>query len=164
MSAKDGGRSVSPDACSNKFLDSPSEDEGVAGSADPHKTHTVTFKCIGTTHDHNAQEILAAAKQCYTKQVVPVVIEPEPSNPYDSEAICFKCFFNDKWHRIGYVVREALIHVHKALSEKKILSLKFAWIKYLAIWNRSGPGFYAGIDISIEQEWHPVVVRCRSTR
>ena len=42
--------------------------------------------------------------------------------------------------------------------------MKFARIKYLAIWNRSGPGFYAGIDISIEQEWHLVVVRCRSTR
>ena len=45
--------------------------------------------------------------------------------------------------RIGYIVGEALDHVHAALEEKKILEVKLAWAKYLVSWIHihSGPGF-----------------------
>ena len=43
---------------------------------------------------------------------VPVRIEHEPDNPYDSKAIAFKCLLNCKWQRIGYVVRECLDNMH----------------------------------------------------
>ena len=95
---------------------------------------------------------------------VPVDIFPEPTNKYDAKAICFRCQINGEWTHIGYIVREALEHVHKALSENNIFSIKFSWVKYLAIWSKSGPGFYAGIDISKNGEWHPDVVKCSSTR
>jgi len=45
---------------------------------------------------------------------VSVKIEPEPTNPYDSKAICFKCFVGGLWCRIGYIVREVLDEVHEA--------------------------------------------------
>ena len=37
---------------------------------------------------------------------VSVKLEPEPDNPYDSQAISFMCRTGGVWKRIGYVVRE----------------------------------------------------------
>ena len=37
-----------------------------------------------------------------SEETVPVKIEPERTNPYDSKAICFKCFVGGLWCRIGY--------------------------------------------------------------
>ena len=94
---------------------------------------------------------------------VPVKIVPEPDNQYDSKAIAFQCKVDSKWHKIGYIVREALDDVHRALVQKKIISVKFAWAKYLVVWMRSGPGYYAGINIALNGEWSHEVCRCAST-
>ena len=42
-------------------------------------------------------------------------------SPYDSKAIAFKCTVEGNCVRIGYVVHEALDHVHAALAASKIL-------------------------------------------
>jgi len=131
----------------------------------PSQTHTVTFKCIGTTHDLNSQEVLRSVNTLLgSGEEVPVKIVPEPDNQYDSKAIAFQCKVDGKWNKIGYIVREALDNVHRALMQKKIISVKFAWVKYLVIWMRSGPGYYAGINIAIDGEWSQEVCRCASTR
>ena len=154
----------------NHYLHSSAEesdggnDDVDSGFQLPLLTHVVTFKCVGTTHDTHAQEILAKVTMLLQNEEVPVKITPEPTNQYDAKAICFKCFVDGEWHRIGYVVREALDHVHDALSEKKIISVKFSWVKYLAVWSRCGPGFYAGVKIAKSGEWHPDVMKCSSTR
>ena len=62
-----------------------------------------------------------------------------------------------------YIVREALDDVHRALEQKKIISVKFAWAKYLVVWMCSGPGYYAGINIPLNGEWSPEVCHCAST-
>ena len=93
---------------------------------------------------------------------VPVKIVPEPDKQYDSKAIAFQCKVDGKWQKIGYIVREALDNVHRALMQK-IISVKFAWVKYLVISMRYGPG-YAGINIAIDGEWSQEVCRCASTR
>ena len=54
---------------------------------------------------------------------------------------------DDEWLRIGYVVREAL-DVHHAMETSSIIDVKFTWAKYLIIWMKSGPGYYAGINIT----------------
>ena len=72
----------------------------------PKKEYTVTFKCIGCTDDVDAQDALKHASQLLDAgNLVPENIYPEPSNPYDRKAIAFKCWINNKWTRIGYVVR-----------------------------------------------------------
>lgn len=91
-------------------------------------------------------------------------IEPEPENQYDSKAIAFKCELDGNWHRIGYIVRECFDHVHNALAGHTIMSVRFPWVKYLVCWTRSGPGFYAGVIITIGGEWPKEVVHCASTR
>lgn len=127
--------------------------------------HTIRFKCIGVTHDSNGQEVLrAVSKKLRKGEQVPVRLVPEPDNQYDSKAIGFVCLVNGESYRIGYVVREALDHVHTALSHNKIMEVKFAWAQYLIQWSRSGPGFYAGIDITIRGTWHLDVRKCASTR
>ncbi len=66
---------------------------------------------------------------------------------------CFRCLqLNEGWHRIGYVVTEALDHVHKSLVENRIIYVKFAWVKYVVVWRRCGPGYYAGIHVALADE------------
>jgi len=91
--------------------------------------HTVTFKCIGCTRDDDAQDALRYASQLFNvSTVIPVNIYPEPNNPYDRRAITFKYWINNKWTRIGYVVREILDDVHDAMSFNQITDISFAWI------------------------------------
>jgi len=128
-------------------------------------THTVTFKCIDTTHDSVSQHVLQKVSSLLHKgETVPVDIFPEPDNPYGSKAIAFKCFLDGQWKRIGYIVREALASVHSALSNRKIAGVAFSWANYLVTWPRSGPGYYAGINISIYGQWPMAVVSCASSR
>jgi hypothetical protein len=121
----------------------------------------VKFKCVGTIYDHTSQETLAKVSQLHLEDI-PVGIFPEPNNKYDAKAICFKCKISEEWIRIGYIVREALDHVHTALQHKKIIRVRFDWVKYLAMWSR--PGFYCAINITKNDVWHPDVVKCRSTK
>lgn len=109
----------------NHHLQSSSESESEEGKeqselAAPLPTHAVTFKCIGSTHHPDAQEALARAVSMINKgEVVPVRMIKEPDNQYDSKAIAFQCLLDNKWIRIGYIVKEALDHVHKALDDNK---------------------------------------------
>ena len=99
-------------------------------------------------------------KATYT---VPVQMEPEPENIWDSKASAFFCNIDGQWPRIGYVVREVLDDVHEAIRNEMVLSVKFAWIKYITSWSRSGPGYYAGIDVAREGNWSSKVMASRST-
>lgn len=71
---------------------------------------------------------------------------------------------HDTWIRIGYIVKEALPHVHKEMDKNNIMDVKFAWAKYMVAWSRSAPGLYAGIKLAVKGEWHQQVVQCQSTR
>jgi hypothetical protein len=113
----------------------------------------------------NAQETLSqVGKLLRNGEQVPVDIIPEPSNQYDSKAIYFSCKVNGKWSKIGYIVREALDDVHLAYKNRSILEVKVAWAQYLVSWTRSGPGFYAGIDITVKGRWSQNICKCASTR
>ena len=137
--------------------------ESSEGSDDVDSMDTVTFKCIGASRELHSQEALAAAKRKLEKgEAVPVRILPEPNNPYDSNAIAFQCKVDDSWVTIGYIVHEILHHVHAAIESKSIVSVKFKWIKYIVMWSLSGPGFYAGINITRKGVW-PREVRLASS-
>ena len=84
---------------------------------------------------------------------VPVKLVHEPRNPCDSRAIAFMCEVDRKWQTIGYVVSELLDEVHAAIDAGDILSIQFAWIRYITDWSSSGPGFFAGIAIEKKGEW-----------
>ena len=142
----------------NESDDSPSEVENAP-------VHVVTFKCIGCNRDPIAQDALQqVATKVRSGETVPVELQPEPDNPYDADAIAFVCKLDDRKVRVGYVVREVLSHVHTAIKEGKIQYVRFAWVKYLVTWIRSGPGFYAGIDVAKKGEWADVIQQHRSTR
>ena len=83
-------------------------------------THTVTFKCMGTTKDADHQEALRSAS-CLLGEGsnVPIRLQPEPDNQVDANAIAFECQIGNDWKRIGYVVRDTLVEVHEAISERK---------------------------------------------
>ena len=129
------------------------------------KLFTVIFKCIGCQHDRCAQEALKYVSESMDKgEVIPVNIFPEENNPYDARAIAFKCWIADKWQRIGYVVKEAINAVHDARDQKLITEVSFKWAKYLVSWTRSGPAYYAGINITKYRDWPSKVYACASTR
>ena len=128
------------------------------------KTHVVTFKCIGAVHDQSRQKALEKAATLLRQgEQVDVRLIPEPDNAYDSKAIVFQCNIEGKWCVIGYMVREVLDAVHEAIRENKIIYTKFSWVKYRVMWLRSGPGFYAGIDVALNGQWPLVVVQHAST-
>ena len=94
---------------------------------------------------------------------VPVKLIHETSNPRDARALAFVCEINGKFCTIGYVVSELLEEVHAAINSNSIVSVKFSWIKYITDW-RSGPGFFAGIQIKKKGPWSLNAIRCASTR
>ena len=126
---------------------------------------TVRFKVIGTTRDKKHQDALEAANEVLQSgEEVQVSLRKEPRNPVDSMAIAFTCFVQQKWQRIGYVVREALNDVHEAISTNSIRAVKLAWVKFRIDFYGSGPGFYAGVDITRQGRWSSVVHASASTK
>ena len=116
--------------------------------------HTITFKCIGSVKNLAYQNALAQVSKYLSKgETVPVKLLPEPLNPVDTQAVAFVCELNGEWKPIGYVVREALDNVNEGLKKKLIVETKFNWVKYITSWKRSGPGWYAGIDITVKGRW-----------
>ena len=92
------------------------------------------------------------------KQDVAVKLVPEPSNPVDAIAIAIKCELDDGlWHRIGYILREALDDVHEAQSSTLITHVEYKWVKFRFDFLRSGPGFYAGVNITQKGPWSNIV-------
>lgn len=66
----------------NPYIQSDSErsDENVPLTL-PTQTHTVTFNCIGSTHDSGAQECLSRASRILREDGnVQIKMEPEPNN------------------------------------------------------------------------------------
>ena len=145
---------------------SPTPNDGSSSSSSdeiPTITHTVVFKCIGVTKEKKYQDTLKYAKKRLDDDGVklPVKLQPEPGNKWDSKAIAFMCQDNLGWQRIGYVVREVTDEVHQAINNGKILDVTFDWIKYRV--HFSTPGWYAGIRITLNGEWSLNVQRSRAT-
>lgn len=154
---------LNPDIDSD-FTDDDLTDDG-SGSTEDIVTHTVTFKCIGATCDRQYQKALEKVSTLLNNEVtVPVNIFPEVDNPKDTQAIAFKCYLNGNWQTIGYIVREALSSVHSALRDNRIMQVSFAWAKFRSKWPNSGPGYYAGIKITVKGQWPKVVCQYASTR
>ncbi len=107
--------------------------------------HTVTFKCIGAARAQSYQDMLLRVRDLM--EAVLVQLKPEPNNPRDKRAIAFQCNIEDKWHTVGYVIRELLEEVHQVIQANLITEVKFKWIKFIfSRWPNSIHGFYAGID------------------
>ena len=148
----------------------PSEEENSDVSSEGHEQeltdneHTVLFKCIGATRDGQQQSALERANELLrAKRIVRVALFPEPKNPVDAKAIAIKCELDDNgWHRVGYIVREALDDVHLALQANAITSVSFGWVKFRIDFHRSGPGFYAAIAITRKGCWSTIVRNCAS--
>ena len=78
-------------------------------------------------------------------------MRPEPTNIADSRAIV--CELDGKWEKIGYVVSDILHEVHTVMSRNLILSVEFKYIKYVTHWTRSGPGYFAAINVTKSGPW-----------
>ena len=125
----------------------------------PTITHTVVFKCIGSSKELHYQEILAlAAKKLKEGETVPVQLQKEPHNPADANAVAIMCKVCDQWERIGYVVREALGAVHDAIDNNTIVYIQFSWVKYIVYFKNRG--WYAGVTICKQGKWPQCVLQC----
>ena len=146
------------DSCESNTVSldsSKSDSEQVLNSA---CLHTITFKCIGSVKNLAYQSALAqVSKHLSRGETVPVKLLPEPLNPVDTQAVAFLCELNGEWKQIGYVVREALNDINEVLKKQLIVDTRFNWVKYITSWKRSGPGWYAGIDITIKGQWSAAV-------
>ena len=126
-------------------------------------THTVTFKCIGTTKEMQYQERLKQIAQLRSRGLeVPCQLKPEPDNPFDLNAIAFECQIDGMWQIIGYIVREALDDVHEVLAAKKVIKVALDWVNFQLQWRYVG--WYAGVNISRSGQWSPTIIRCQSSK
>lgn len=141
----------------------PDEDETEESNDDPVGTHTLTFKCVGTTKEDVYQKTLSHISNHQPIEAFEVKLVREPDNEYDARAISFVATVEGREQRIGYVVRDVLDEVHHALEEESITCVVFSWVKYLVQWRRSGIGYYCGINITKKGEWSANAVRCQST-
>ncbi len=118
------------------------EDEGVnspessdSGETEIEVPHTVLFKCIGAVRDTRSQNTLRLCRDRMARMAsgwtVPVRMKPEPTNVRDARAISFECEIDSKWKRVDYVISEILDEVHAAMSARKIMSIKFDWVRYI---------------------------------
>lgn len=58
----------------------------------PAITHSLTFKCIGSTKEARYQEVLALANVKIRKgETAQVKLKKETDNPFDANAIAFMC-------------------------------------------------------------------------
>jgi len=137
-----------------------------ATQCSPVKQSTVTFKCIGCQHSASSQNALGKVSELLDEgESVPVNIFHEKDNPYDSKAIAFKCWLDNEWIRIGYIVKEARDAVHKAKEDGLIGQISFKWAKFMSnLGKYSVPAFYAGIYITKYGTWEAAVHRCASIR
>ena len=71
------------------------------------------------------------------------------------------CCINGERRTIGYVVRQLVEEVHSAIDSRSIISVEFAWVRYIT-W--SGPGFYAGISIEKRGRSSETAERYSNTR
>ncbi len=128
-------------------------------------THSVIFKCMGTTKSVRSQEVLSeAATKLKNHETIEVRLRKEPTNPKDSRAIAFDCSLrSNHWDCIGYVVKEALDGVHQATEQCSIVTVNLNWVRYITHWSRCDPGWYCGIKITKKGDWSREVVRCSST-
>ena len=93
------------------------------------RSHTVVFKCIGAVRDTQSQRVLYQAKnKLDSGWSVPVRMIPKPTNVKYARAVVFECKLEDKWEKIGYVVRDILEEVHSALNNNLVLEVKFQWV------------------------------------
>ena len=126
-------------------------------------THTVTFKCIGTTKETQYQERLKQIAQLRDRGLqVSCRLKPEPDKPFDSNAIAFKCQIDGTWQVIGYIVREAVNEVHEDLAANKVIKVALDWVKFQLQWR--SVGWYAGVNISHSGQWSHTVIHCQSSR
>ena len=128
-------------------------------------SHVLTFKCIGATKSQDYQTALRKARDLMLGgQVVPVTLVHEPTNPRYSRTLAFVCHIEGKQQTIGYVVSEVVEEVHLAIDAASIVSVKFAWVRYITDWTCSGPGFFGGVDIEKKGHWSSNAIRYSSTR
>ena len=124
---------------SHKNSDKDTSDSDAGSECFPETTHSVVFKCIGVLKEQRYQETLAlAANIIQAGQEIPVQLQKEPNNPVDTRAIVFECKVDDKWERIGYVVREALDEVHDAIDRNLIWKVNCDWVIHCPISKRQG--------------------------
>ena len=165
LSPKDSSTSSSSNESDHQSMYSDNSSDVEADRPIPRLIHhTVVFKVIGCTKEAMYQDTLYKAK-CVLESGndVTVKLDPEPTNPQDSQAVAFVCLLERKQYRIGYVVREILPDVHSALNNNEIVDVKFGWIKYRSDW-RSGPGYFAGVKVTKIGQWSRSVVRAASAR
>lgn len=84
---------------------------------------SLNFKVAGVTYE-NRQEIIAKLQG-----TEPVVIKPEPENPYDKNAIAVVVGFEGEVYHIGYVPKELAAELAPLLEEEDLIG---------KIWNITG--------------------------
>lgn len=124
---------------------------------EPNMTHTVGFKVMGVTAKNARQDALLDAKyQMSQGHTVHAVVQPEPMNAHDRNAIQVVIGVGDTIQCVGYIQRELTQYVHPAINQNKIKHVSIEHIRFRAF---NPPGYYMRLLITKRGRWHNDVVR-----
>ena len=127
------------------------EDEAIEG------THTAAFKVLGVTSKIVRQDHLYAAKiHMADGKNVEAVLQQEPSNVFDPNAIQVVVGVGDSIRCVGYIPNELTKYVNPAIQGKKITSVQIQHITFRAF---NPPGYYMRLLVTKRGRWNNEVIR-----
>ena len=125
--------------------------------------HTLPFKVMGVVYKTERQNHLKAA--CMKMQddpnfVVKAMIEPDPDNDFDANAIRVLIDYGTGFKHVGFIAEELTKYVHRVLNSRRLQSASVYQIKFRTQWAKLG--YYMTLFLSCKGEWPPQVVQASS--
>ena len=125
--------------------------------------HTLPFKVMGVVYKTERQNHLKAA--CMKMQddpnfVIKAMIEPDPDNDFDANAIRVLIDYGPGFKHVGFIAEELTKYVHRVLNSRRLQSASVYQIKFPTQWAKLG--YYMTLFLSCKGEWPPQVVQASS--
>ena len=152
-----GDENLVENVCQLDIDDEEEEDE------EEFVVHTLPFKVMGVVYKTERQNHLKAA--CMKMQddpnfVVKAMIEPDPDNDFDANAIRVLIDYGTGFKHVGFIAEELTKYVHRVLNSRRLQSASVYQIKFRTQWAKLG--YYMTLFLSCKGEWPPQVVQASS--
>ncbi len=120
---------------------------------------TASFKVFGAKfHFAFHQSLKAAYHHLYNlKGEIKALLQPEPDNPADKNAILVQLDYGQGFKSVGYIAREMTKFIHPLLTSGDIYKVSLKHISFSLVF--SDIGYYLAINITKSGPWDQAVVR-----
>ena len=122
--------------------------------------HTLPFKVMGVAYKTERQNHLKAAFMKMEEDqnfVVKAMIEPDPDNEFDANAIRVLIDYGTGFKHVGFIAEELTKFVYRVLNSRRLQHASVYQIKFRTQWAKLG--YYMTLLLSCKGEWPPQVLK-----